>query len=47
MARKEKYSTDKLYRTTPANARLVKVGLMIANELHAIHSALLELKEKK
>ena len=44
---KEKYCIDDLSRMPTESSRLCKVGLIIANELHNICSAMKDLKGKK
>ena len=44
MTTKEKYHIDQL-QGMDGNLRIIKVGLVIANELHRIHSVLKTLKQ--
>ena len=46
MEKEEKYTVGDLMGL-PEKARLVKIGLIIANELHSIYGALWELKENR
>lgn len=46
MGKKGKYSMEDL-RNLDTNSWLAQVGIMIANELHKIHSVLLGFKKNK